>query len=281
MFFVSLLLNQTLGWMRAQSGTTSLRALLYMDEIFGYLPPVANPPSKIAMLTLLKQARAFGVGLVLATQNPVDLDYKALSNAGTWFIGRLQTERDQARVLDGLEGASATAGGHFDRQAMGRVISGLGNRVFLMHNVHEDAPVTFESRWALSYLRGPLTRAQIKTLMDPRRAEFAAALRHTGCRQGSGRGSSIHDLGPYTSRHVRCGTAGASARHSSVLRAGARCGSVLTDGRRCGSGSFHRFEGWRGREPRRHRRDADHCRCRSRGLDERDRSGFRRQRSLA
>ncbi len=175
MFFVSLLLNQTLGWMRAQSGTTSLRALLYMDEIFGYLPPVANPPSKIAMLTLLKQARAFGVGLVLATQNPVDLDYKALSNAGTWFIGRLQTERDQARVLDGLEGASATAGGHFDRQAMGRVISGLGNRVFLMHNVHEDAPVTFESRWALSYLRGPLTRAQIKTLMDPRRAEFAVA----------------------------------------------------------------------------------------------------------
>jgi hypothetical protein len=175
MFFVSLLLNQTLGWMRAQSGTTSLRALLYMDEIFGYLPPVANPPSKIAMLTLLKQARAFGVGLVLATQNPVDLDYKALSNAGTWFIGRLQTERDQARVLDGLEGASATAGGHFDRQAMGRVISGLGNRVFLMHNVHEDAPVTFESRWALSYLRGPLTRVQIKTLMDPRRAEFAGA----------------------------------------------------------------------------------------------------------
>ena len=175
MFFVSLLLNQTLGWMRAQSGTTSLRALLYMDEIFGYLPPVANPPSKIAMLTLLKQARAFGVGLVLATQNPVDLDYKALSNAGTWFIGRLQTERDQARVLDGLEGASATAGGHFDRQAMGRVISGLRNRVFLMHNVHEDAPVTFESRWALSYLRGPLTRSQIKTLMDPRRGEFAGA----------------------------------------------------------------------------------------------------------
>jgi len=175
MFFVSLLLNQTLGWMRAQSGTTSLRALLYMDEIFGYLPPVANPPSKIAMLTLLKQARAFGVGIVLATQNPVDLDYKALSNAGTWFIGRLQTERDQARVLDGLEGASATAGGHFDRQAMGRVISGLGNRVFLMHNVHEDAPVTFESRWALSYLRGPLTRSQIKTLMDPRRGEFSGA----------------------------------------------------------------------------------------------------------
>ena len=106
MFFVTLLLNQMLGWMRQQPGTTSLRALLYMDEIFGYLPPVANPASKAPMLTLLKQARAFGLGVVLATQNPVDLDYKALSNAGTWFIGRLQTERDKARVLDGLEGAS-------------------------------------------------------------------------------------------------------------------------------------------------------------------------------
>ena len=174
MFFVSLLLNQALGWMRTQSGTTSLRALIYMDEIFGYLPPVANPPSKIAMLTLLKQARAFGVGMVLATQNPVDIDYKALSNAGTWLIGRLQTERDQMRVLDGLEGASANGGVPFDRPAMGRLLSGLGNRVFLMHNVHEDAPEVFESRWALSYLRGPLTRSQIKILMDPRRAEFSA-----------------------------------------------------------------------------------------------------------
>ena len=175
MFFVSLLLNHALGWMRTQSGTTSLRALIYMDEIFGYLPPVANPPSKLAMLTLLKQARAFGVGMVLATQNPVDLDYKALSNAGTWLIGRLQTERDQMRVLDGLEGASANGGVPFDRQATGRVLSGLATRVFLMHNVHEDAPEVFESRWAISYLRGPLTRSQIKILMDPRRAEFASS----------------------------------------------------------------------------------------------------------
>jgi hypothetical protein len=175
MFFVSLLLNQALGWMRTQSGTTSLRALIYMDEIFGYLPPVANPPSKLALLTLLKQARAFGVGIVLATQNPVDIDYKALSNAGTWLVGRLQTERDQLRVLDALEGASANGGVPFDRFAMGRVLSALGNRVFLMHNVHEDAPEIFESRWAMSYLRGPLTRSQIKTLMDPRRTEFAPA----------------------------------------------------------------------------------------------------------
>ncbi|MFB3923699.1 MAG: helicase HerA domain-containing protein [Terriglobia bacterium] len=164
MFFVSLLLNQILGWMRMQSGTTSLRAILYMDEIFGYFPPVANPPSKQPLLTLLKQARAFGVGVVLATQNPVDLDYKGLANAGTWFIGRLQTERDRARVLDGLESAA----GGVDRQQMERILSQLNNRVFLMNNVHEDAPVVFETRWVMSYLRGPLTRAQIKTLMAPR-----------------------------------------------------------------------------------------------------------------
>jgi hypothetical protein len=173
MFFVSLLLLQVVGWMRAQSGTTSLRALLYMDEIFGYLPPVANPPSKAPLLTLLKQARAFGVGIVLATQNPVDLDYKALSNAGTWFIGRLQTARDQQRVLDGLAGASA-AEARFDRKKMGQLLAGLGNRVFLMNNVHEDQPVLFESRWAMSYLRGPLTRDQIKLLMDPLRPALRA-----------------------------------------------------------------------------------------------------------
>src|SRR6185503_17037079 len=134
MFFVALLLNQVLGWMRQQAGTTSLRAIVYMDEIAGYLPPVANPASKAPMLTLLKQARAFGVGMVLATQNPMDLDYKALSNAGTWFIGRLQTERDQARVLDGLEGAMSTAGGAFDRNKLQTLIAGLGKRVFLLHN---------------------------------------------------------------------------------------------------------------------------------------------------
>jgi hypothetical protein len=176
MFFVSLLLNQVLGWMRTQSGTTSLRALLYMDEIFGYFPPVANPPSKGPLLTLLKQARAYGLGVMLATQNPVDLDYKGLSNAGTWFIGRLQTERDKARVLDGLEGAAAGAGGAgFDRRRTEQLIAGLGNRVFLMNNVHEDGPVLFETRWAMSYLRGPLTRGQIKALMDPIRPAFEPA----------------------------------------------------------------------------------------------------------
>src|SRR5262245_44134154 len=177
MFFVSLLLNEVLGWMRGQSGTTSLRALLYMDEVFGYFPPVANPPSKTPLLTLLKQARAFGLGVVLATQNPVDLDYKGLSNAGTWFIGRLQTERDKARVLEGLEGASAGASKGFDRGAMEETIAGLGNRVFLMHDVHEDAPVVFETRWAMSYLRGPLTRAQIRMLNDAAGPDGASVTR--------------------------------------------------------------------------------------------------------
>ncbi|MGH9968728.1 MAG: ATP-binding protein [Pyrinomonadaceae bacterium] len=167
MFFVALLLNQTLGWMRTQSGTTSLRALLYMDEIFGYFPPVANPPSKTPLLTLLKQGRAFGLGVVLVTQNPVDLDYKGLSNTGTWFIGRLQTERDKARVLEGLEGIAAGTGQKFDREAMEQTLAGLSNRVFLLNNVHEDATEVFQTRWAMSYLRGPLTRTQIKVLMDP------------------------------------------------------------------------------------------------------------------
>jgi hypothetical protein len=170
MFFVALLLQETLAWVRTQAGTPSLRALVYMDEIFGYLPPVANPPSKAPLLTLLKQARAFGVGVVLATQNPVDLDYKGLANAGTWFIGRLQTEQDKARLLDGLEGASPAAGAPFDRQALQSTLSALSSRVFLMNNVHDDTPEIFETRWAMSYLRGPLTRDHIKRLMDPVKA---------------------------------------------------------------------------------------------------------------
>jgi hypothetical protein len=173
MFFVTILLNEVLAWIRTQPGTSNLRALLYMDEVFGYFPPTGNPPAKRPMLTLLKQARAFGLGCMLATQNPVDLDYKGLSNAGTWFLGRLQTERDKARVIEGLEGASAQAGAKFNRQQMEADLAALGNRVFLMNNVHQDAPTVFQTRWALSYLRGPLTREQIKTLMDPIRGEFA------------------------------------------------------------------------------------------------------------
>ncbi len=172
MFFVTLLLTQVLGWVRTQPGTSSLRAILYMDEIFGYFPPVANPPSKLPLLTLLKQARAFGLGVVLATQNPVDLDYKGLANAGTWFIGRLQTERDKDRLLEGLEGVAA-GGPLFDRERMEQILAGLSSRIFLMNNVHEQEPVLFESRWALSYLAGPLTRAQIQKLKKPVHAQVA------------------------------------------------------------------------------------------------------------
>ncbi|MGH7803671.1 MAG: ATP-binding protein, partial [Candidatus Binatia bacterium] len=175
MFFVTLLLGEVISWMRAQPGTPSLRAILYMDEIFGFFPPTANPPSKTPMLTLLKQARAYGLGVVLATQNPVDLDYKGLANTGTWFLGRLQTERDKARVLDGLEGASVASGRSFDRARIEAILSGLGQRVFLMNDVHDDEPVAFQSRWAMSYLRGPLTRAQIASLTAERKKASPAA----------------------------------------------------------------------------------------------------------
>ncbi len=165
MFFVTILLNEVLAWVRSQPGTSTLRAILYMDEVFGYFPPTKNPPSKLPMLTLLKQARAFGLGVVLATQNPVDLDYKGLSNTGTWFLGRLQTERDKARVIEGLEGAAAQSGQSFNRKEMEQILAGLSNRNFLLNNVHKDHPIVFETRWAMSYLRGPLTRQQIQELL--------------------------------------------------------------------------------------------------------------------
>jgi len=164
MFFVTSVLGEVLSWVRAQRGTSSLRALLYMDEIFGYFPPTANPPSKLPMLKLLKQARAFGLGVVLATQNPVDLDYKGLANCGTWFIGRLQTERDKLRVLDGLESASSVSGGAIDRQALDQALSGLEPRSFLLKHAKKPTPTLFQTRWTLSYLRGPLTKEEIKRL---------------------------------------------------------------------------------------------------------------------
>lgn len=183
MFVVSLLLGEVVSWMRTQPGTSSLRALIYMDEVFGYLPPVANPPSKRPLLTLFKQARAFGVGVCLATQNPVDLDYKALANAGVWMIGRLQTERDRARLLDGLEGSG---GGTFDRASAEATITGLGKRRFYVHNVHAKAPVVIESRWALSYLRGPLTREDIKRLSTVTPAAGSAAAAPVAAPSASG-----------------------------------------------------------------------------------------------
>jgi len=163
MFFVALIYSAVESWMRTQPGSTSLRALVYFDEIFGYLPPIGNPPSKEPMLRMLKQARAFGVGLVLATQNPVDVDYKALSNAGTWFVGKLGTEQDKERLLDGL---STAIGGGMDRREYDRLISRLGKRVFLLRNVHDKHPSLFQTRWAMNYLAGPVTRSQIPALNE-------------------------------------------------------------------------------------------------------------------
>ncbi len=163
MFFVSLLLNQMVSWMRRQEGTTSLKALLYMDEIFGYFPPNANPPSKQPMLTLLKQARSFGVGIILSTQNPVDIDYKGLSNIGTWFIGRLQTKQDKEKVIDGL---SSAVEGKIDKNQIENLLSNLEKRTFIMKNINEDGIKVFQTRWALSYLKGPITKEQIKFLMS-------------------------------------------------------------------------------------------------------------------
>lgn len=160
MFFVTLLLSAFETWMRTQPGSTSLRALLYFDELFGYLPPQRNPPSKTPLLRMLKQARAFGVGLVLASQNPADIDYKGLSNAGTWLVGKLQTEWDKQRLLDGLQGATAD----LDRAAYNKIISALGKRIFLLHNIHQKEPVLFQTRWTMNFLAGPLTRSQIPAL---------------------------------------------------------------------------------------------------------------------
>ena len=202
MFFTTLLLEEMLGWTRRQSGTTSLRALLYFDEVFGYIPPTANPPSKQPLLTLLKQGRAFGVGVLLATQNPVDLDYKALSNAGTWFVGKLQTERDKARLLDGLESVAAEFGTLTDRAYLEKVIASLGNRVFLLHDINRGKPILFQTRWALSFLRGPMTREEVSRIVAPIRVRDADGsftpvklCNHCGTEQPPGHGSHCPSCG--------------------------------------------------------------------------------------
>ena len=200
-FFVASLLGELIAWMRTQPGTSSLRALFYMDEIAGYFPPVAEPPTKAPMLTLLKQARAFGLGIVLATQNPVDLDYKGLSNCGTWMLGRLQTDRDKLRVLDGLEGASTQSGRSFDRAALDAQLSGMAPRNFLLQSVHLPAPVHFAVRYALSYLRGPLAREELSRLMAgtsaPERPSLEPAMMApTGVVPGSSSLAAKHDARP-------------------------------------------------------------------------------------
>ncbi|MGE5123403.1 MAG: helicase HerA domain-containing protein [Acidobacteriaceae bacterium] len=192
MFFITLLYSAVETWMRAQTGTTTLRALVYFDEIFGYLPPVANPPSKQPMLRMLKQARAFGVGQVLVTQNPVDVDYKALSNAGTWMIGKLQTDQDKQRLLDGLESAMA---GSLDRSEYDRLISTLGKRVFLVHNVNAKGPALFQTRWAMNYLTGPLTRNQIPDLNQLAGAAWAPSMPFAPAAQPGAVGGQAFGMG--------------------------------------------------------------------------------------
>ncbi len=197
MFFVTLLLGQVQAWMRRQSGTTSLRCLVYFDELHGYFPPhPANPPSKGLLLRLMKEARAFGVGMFLATQNPVDLDYKGLTNAGTWFIGKLQTDRDKMRVLEGLETVDAAAGIGLNRADYDRLITSLEQRVFILHNVHEPKPRVFMTRWALSYLRGPLTRVQIRTLMEDLRSRLRGEKPSAGASIQTPSGSGLSEAPP-------------------------------------------------------------------------------------
>jgi hypothetical protein len=190
-FVTSLMLSKLVTWMRRQSGTTDLRALLYMDEVAGYLPPTANPPTKKPIMTLMKQARAFGVGVVLSTQNPVDVDYKALSNAGTWMIGRLQTDRDKQRLLDGL----STASGGVDVAQVDDTISGLGKREFVLRRAGKDSTEVFTTRWAMSYLRGPMTRDQIAALMADERTRSDAATDATPAATAPSAPSATADLG--------------------------------------------------------------------------------------
>jgi hypothetical protein len=163
-FFVTLLLSQMVSWMRAQSGTSVMRALVYFDEVYGYCPPFPrNPSSKTPLMQLLKQGRAAGLSVFLATQNPADLDYKGLGNVGTWFVGRLRTERDRMRAREGLEGA----GVGIDRDELESPLSSLPPRTFLAQQA-SGAAQFMQTRWAMSYLRGPLTNAQINLLKTQR-----------------------------------------------------------------------------------------------------------------
>lgn len=190
MFAVTLVLQNLYGWMFRKAGSSKLRTLVYFDEVYGYIPPYPrNPPSKHLLMLLLKQARAFGVGVVLSTQNPVDIDYKALTNAGIWMIGRLQTENDKARVMEGLKLASSTAGTSIKEGEISRIISSLAKRVFLVHNVHENKHILFKTRWALTYLRGPLTLMQIENFMKDFKDKIEVP--HVGIKAGEEHGELL------------------------------------------------------------------------------------------
>jgi len=202
MFFVTLLLNKFVAWMRRQSGTSALKTLLYMDEIYGFFPPTKNPPSKEPMMLLLKQARAYGVGVILSTQNPVDLDYKGLSNMGTWFIGRLQTTQDVDRVIDGLGGQ---VGSSYDKSEIRSLLSNMKKRTFFLKSAHLDDIRLFSTRWVMSYLKGPLRRDEISVLMDAAKAkkvqtaeglEAAAPVQKVAKAEGFETFTDLHDSIP-------------------------------------------------------------------------------------
>ncbi|MEY2414743.1 MAG: hypothetical protein QOH53_77 [Ilumatobacteraceae bacterium] len=214
-FVTTLILSKLVTWMRRQSGTTDLRVLLYMDEVAGYLPPTAMPPTKKPIMTLMKQARAFGVGVVLSTQNPVDVDYKALSNAGTWMIGRLQTDQDKQRLLDGMSAAS----GGVDVNEVGNTIAGLAKREFVLRRAGKDHPEVFTTRWAMSYLRGPLTRDQIALLMtDQKAASVAASVAAPAAASQGGSSRSEAETSPSTSEsEAEASPAGLATDETNVL----------------------------------------------------------------
>ena len=227
-FVVTLVLSKLVTWMRGRSGSPDLRALVYMDEVFGYVPPTAAPPAKRPILTILKQARAFGVGMVLSTQNPVDLDYKAISNAGTWMIGRLQTERDRDRLLDGMR----SVGGSTDSGQLADTIGNLDKRQFVLHSTRGGGPRTFSTRWAMSYLPGPLTRDQISRLMADRRPDPAAEPRpapapeladdESAIAPDVADGTPVAYLDPAASWPVDKGTAAAGTRLRAAIAARVR-----------------------------------------------------------
>jgi DNA helicase HerA-like ATPase len=182
---LGVLLEEVLSWVRGLSGSTRLRALIVFDEVYGFLPPhPANPPTKRPLVALMKQARAFGVGVVIATQNPMDLDYRALSNAGLWCVGRLQTDADRARVLDGL--AASIDASREDAAELGRTVQRLGNRWFVVKNSHaQSGPVLLNPRYAMSWMRGPMTRVEIQ-----RGREWRAGVEGAGARAEATKGSA-------------------------------------------------------------------------------------------
>jgi hypothetical protein len=166
MHVLGIVLEETLSWTRSLPGTNKLRALVVFDEVYGLVPPhPANPPTRTPLVSLMKQGRAFGVGVVLATQNPMDLDYRTISNAGLWAVGRLQTDADRARVIEGLTGAkvSRRSKASGSELSLADTVKDLGPRWFVWRDAHDRrGPILARTRDTLSWLRGPMTSADLR-----------------------------------------------------------------------------------------------------------------------